>query len=137
VNLINIYSAIFVVLLLAGCQNTSTGGVSAPVSGRVSSPEELRQYEIAVRAMKVHCASKWSGDADMIAYCEKTQKPALTKFIKSKVLFETSNKRTNGAAWKAQVAYYSKCQTTYWGDYEMALACADNERQVNILARSS
>lgn len=73
----------------------------------------------------------------MIAYCEKTQMPALIKFIKTKVIFEESNAKSKGAAWKAQVAYHSKCQTAYWGDYEMALACAETERQVNILSRNS
>lgn len=129
-----VLTAISLLIVLTGCQGT--GASTTPDPDRSFSSEETRQREVAIRAMKVHCADKWRGDAGMVAYCEKTQMPALISFIKKKTIFEESNKKTKGAAWKDEVAYYSKCQTTYWGDYEMALACADTERQVKILSRN-
>lgn len=134
------YISIFALMLLTGCQAAQDPMNPPDVSHIMTDPdlkaqasEEYRSRQIAIRAMKVHCRTKWSNDESMIAYCEKTATPAMLEFVKRKSIFDTSHKRSG--AWKDVVAYLSRCQTAYWGDYEMALACADNERQVRILSR--
>lgn len=136
-----LYTALLAALTLTGCQAATTDPMNPPDVSRImtdpglkaQTAEEYRSRQVASRAMKVHCQEKWSTDQGMIEYCVKTATPAMLTFIKRKAIFDTSNKKSG--AWKAEVAYLSKCQTAYWGDFEMALACADNERAVKVLSR--
>ncbi|WP_146226115.1 hypothetical protein [Phyllobacterium leguminum] len=138
---LRIATAIFVIsVILSGCQSSSE--LDRPdISSKITDPalraqfkEEYEQRKVAATAMRSRCMQKWSPDNSMIDYCTEQQTPKLAQFIRNKVLYEHLNKK-NPRIFKFEVDMYRKCQSAYWGDYEMMDACVENERAVRVLTR--
>jgi hypothetical protein len=127
-----------VALVLCGCQSAD---YSEPkdISASITDPklkaefaDQHKQTVAAIKAMRAYCLSKWRGDSGMTAYCEQQQTPKLKSYISRKVTYEHLAK--NGL-FADDVARYRKCQIAFWGDYESATACVENEKAVAALTR--
>lgn len=120
--------------LLAGCQS---GTDDRDISGAISDPklraqlsEDYQQRQVAMAAMRTHCASQWRGDPSMIAYCEEAQTPVVRRYVSNQVRYKHLNK---GGLFAKEYRAHTVCRAAHPGDFEMAQACVENDTAVRRL----
>lgn len=127
-------------LMIVGCQSTDSSEIDADLIAQMKvaslareASAEMRQRKTFRSLYQIKCRTRWSGDISMIAYCEKHQEPKMRQFVFAKLLFDSTS-RKNGA-FAEQVKFFNRCGSAYSGDYEMAMACIENERAIDLLSR--